>query len=214
VFIFFLRGRIRPTCGSPLQWKSRQSLAFIAAAIGGGLAIPSIMDTFFNARFISTMITFIWQRFLPLLLSNTKDLSLSGRDYLIGYNWQNLDAIGHGMMAMSFRFGTGIYAHMDYLEAIYDFGIFGGLIFSLVAAVFPIAIIVVRLMSGPITMVQGMLILMFISSQIDMMSHGTPYSWTQWQATILIYVLFVPRFRDRPEKVGSLPNQAMPSAIV
>jgi hypothetical protein len=210
LFLFFLRGRIHPTCGSPLKWKSRQGLAFIAAAVGGGLAIPSIMGTLFNAKFLSTMITFALERFLPLLMADAKDGSLSAHKYLMDYNWQHLDAIGHGMMAMAFRFGAGLYAHMDYLEAMYDFGIVGGLIFAIIAAVFPIAIIVIRLVQGPITMVQGMLILMFVSSQIDMMSHGTPYSWTQWQATILIYVLFVPRFRSDPEKTESLSDKLMP----
>jgi hypothetical protein len=179
-----------------------RNLGFAVTFVGIVVAIPAVIGTLFSLKFITAMIAFVGLRFGALSdvvggkISN--DVSLSLHEEYFRYGWQHLDVVGHGIDVMSYRFGSGIYPHMNYLQSVLDFGVIGGIVYALVAAVFPAAILVLRITSGPLKPVEGLIVLLFLDAQAQMMTHGTPYSWQPWLPIMLVYLLFVPRYRALP----------------
>jgi hypothetical protein len=214
LFVLFLRGRIARDRSSQAQRRKR-ALSFVATIAVISLCIPIVISATVDPRFIDAMQDYAGSRLTSLMSiseksSSGQDSSLSLHLYMMDYTWAHLNILGHGMMAQSRRFGEGVYAHMVYLQAIYDFGILGGLLLLIVAAVIPSAIIVLRAAAGPITSTQALVILLFVASQADRVTHGTPYFWPQWPPTMLVYVLFMPRFRVEPLTVANIEAKSLP----
>ena len=138
----------------------------LGSVIGGGLDRISSGIDFFAEGHVPT------------------DLSVSARRDLIEYNWERLVFTGKGMMAQSLSQGDGMYPHLSYLQAFYDLGILGGLLFLLVSAVSPAALIILRL-GRPIYAYEALLILLFLFAQGDHLAHAAPYSWTSLLPAVL-----------------------------
>jgi O-antigen ligase len=88
--------------------------------------------------------------------------------------------------------GVGIYPHLTYLQAFYDFGIAGAIWFALLHLVLPLLLIAKRLAAGPLDPTTAFIILYYFYSHMDHLTHATPYSWLAVMPVGLVYVL-VPR---------------------
>ena len=175
----------------------RRSLGFWAFTALTLVSIPAAAAALFSPAFLASMLGFVQDRLGNFLVLATGgghlDTSSSLHTYFLQYNWAHLDALGHGIMDQTQRQGAGIYAHNAYIQAVYDFGIVGGLCFTVLGLVLPLSLIVLRMASGPLSATEGLVTLFFVRVLIDRVSHGTPYDWVPWLSTLLIYLWFQPR---------------------
>ena len=181
----------------PHQSTLRRSLGFCGFAVLMLISVPITAAAVFSPAFLASMLGFVHDRLGTFVAlaggSGNLDTSSSLHSYFLQYNWAHLDAFGHGIMDQSQRQGAGIYAHNAYVQSVYDFGIIGGLCFTLLGLVLPLSLVVLRLAAGPLSPTEGLVTLFFVRVLVDRVSHGTPYDWVPWLSTLLIYLWFQPR---------------------
>jgi hypothetical protein len=121
------------------------------------------------------------------------DVSSTLRIATLEQSWDRLTIIGHGISAQS-RAQSGevtpaVFPHLAYLQAIYDFGVVGGLVYLVMALLLPLAMIVLRLRAGNVGQATRYAIVAFVYGQADQFTHATPYSWLGLMPIVLVYSL-------------------------
>ena len=99
-----------------------------------------------------------------------------------------------------------VYPHFTYLQAVYDLGIVGGLLFALLHLVVPLWLIWRRLKIGSLDWASAFAILFYAFAHIDHLTHGTPYAWFTTMPIALLFVI-LPRegmFRQESGAVSRL----------
>ena len=69
--------------------------------------------------------------------------------------------------------GVGVYPHFTYLQAFYDFGFPGALLFTLTNLVLPLWLIFRRWRSGRLDPATTFIIALYLFSHIEHLTHGT-----------------------------------------
>ncbi len=152
-----------------------------AAAVFSRTAIETI-GKLFTDRILGAFAAFDDKRFQVL------DESSQIRVHILDYTIRRLDLLGHGI-SEQIRSGFGYYPHLTYLQAFYDFGVFGGLLYLQLGLVLPFALIYRRLRSGPLDPAAAFVMLYFIYGLGDQFSHSTPYSWSGLIPAVLVFAV-------------------------
>jgi hypothetical protein len=105
--------------------------------------------------------------------------------------------------------GAGIFTHMAYLQAFYDLGVFGGIVFLFVTFLLPATLIVIRAAKAPLAARDIFVILLFLYMQSEALTHGAPYGWMPMTAMLLVYLLLF----NRPE-TDEVEDEAEPIEAV
>ncbi len=138
------------------------------------------------------------------------DVSTQGRIDRIMETFDGVTIFGEGISAQIRANKDGIelavYPHFNYLQAVYDLGIAGGLLFAILHLVVPVWLILQRLREETLDWASSFSILYYAFGHIDHLTHGTPYSWLTMMPTALLFVLL-------PRPSCSKPaTQPLPSA--
>jgi len=201
VFYALILPRIARPSGS-LDGRKRQLFAFLASLAVSAVAAPSAAVVLLGPELLTDMSTAAVERATGAVAAVTEpgggqvDRSTQGRIDIFERSLAGLTATGHGInaqiRAQGDVVGEGIYPHFTYLQAFYDFGIAGAIWFALLHLVLPLLLIARRYFAAPLDPATAFIILYYLYSHIDHLTHATPYSWLALMPVALVYAL-VPR---------------------
>lgn len=121
------------------------------------------------------------------------DASTQSRVDTIRETFDGISLFGQGISAQIRANKDGVelavYPHVTYLQAVYDLGIVGGLLFAVLHLVVPVWLILQRLREDWLDWASGFAILYYAYAHVDHLTHGTPYNWFTTMPIALLFVL-------------------------
>jgi hypothetical protein len=179
----------------------RRHAGFVAGLLASAAAFPAAAILLLGADLAKSFVSRSWERVDGALAAAmgdqlSADASTTLRSDLVFYSWDRLTLLGHGMMAQQVDQGQGMYPHLSYLQAFYDFGLIGGLMYFFVILAVPATIMLRRLAMGNVAPTELLIMLMFILAQGDHLTHAPPYAWTSLVPPLLV-LLLLSRTGDR-----------------
>ena len=202
-FVFAPRRRQALPRGSAGRAGDRQQAVFVSLVALALIAAPTAAAALFKRQALAAVVKLFTVRLASTFSAadtthfKATDSSEQIRAHIFEYTIRRLDLVGHGM-SEQIRSGFGYYPHLAYLQAFYDFGILGGLLYLALALVVPTMIIVDYLRGARRDPAATFAILYFIYGQGDQLGHTTPYGWTGLVGIVLVYVLVRPGVASRP----------------
>lgn len=124
---------------------------------------------------------------------SAQDQSTQERVVMLEEVWTRLSIFGNGVSAQA-RWGHGFalpgdYAHLSYLQVIYDLGIIPFVVYLVLMLAIPLALVVNALRSKTTKPVVVFVIGLWLYRQVDLFTHGTPYDWQNLFPTMLLYAV-------------------------
>lgn len=172
----------------------RQRLLFWAVLAGSLITAPVAATAVLGTKAITSVVSLFTERLngaFGVFESGgvrSVDLSSQLRVGVLDYTWRRLDFLGHGI-SEQIRSGFGYYPHLTFLQAFYDFGLAGGMLYLVLALLLPLALIWLRLRNAPLDFAAAFAICLFLYELGDQFSHGTPYGWSGLLPALLVYVI-------------------------
>ena len=183
----------------------RQRAVFVTIALLGASAAPigavAVLGPELSEQFATTAIDRV-TGFGGLFENdpNAIDYSSKERSEFVLFAWDRVSYFGRGMMEQERTFGPGKYPHLTFLHAFYDFGLPGGFLFLLFAAVIPFGIVAWRVAARGLSLTEALIISLMVYAMADHLTHAVPYSWQSLMPLLLTYAIVarIPLTAARP----------------
>ncbi len=116
----------------------------------------------------------------------SKEASATGRRELLAYALANMNDIGHGYKAL--------WVDFPIIQAFYDLGLLGGIMFFVVTFIIPYALIINSIILQELDMIKSIVIYLYVFDSPGLFLHGQPYDFYIWLRIILLYAVMSKSF--------------------